>query len=442
MVNPKNTSSKPNINQVSLNLQPGSSLGKYRLKRCINKGGTCEVWEARDGVEGIWVALKIPLMDINGRRDNTTLLREVRSVAQLRHSNVLSVKNADIINGHAVLATELSAGTLANCSKPMSAARIIRIIAQVLEGLAYAHRNHIVHCDVTPSNIFLFPDKHAALGDFGISVKLKGRMSTVEDFGTPGYVAPEQAYGYPTYRSDCFSVGLVLYEYLTGVLPRWPFNWPFKGYQRLRKQTSLTFVKFMRKSLSVDPGKRFANAGEMLDAMIEAVPKSKQKAIVLKSENRKGGWQQMRRQAFMKRYKKIFPVTFRCVECKEPIVESMKICPWCGSGRNHFDSNSQFSHICRRCHKGILPEWRYCPWCYGAGFDSPSPLRTRGVRYQAKCKHCGGKLMHFMRYCPWCRRKVRQSWDVRPFPERCGSCGWGVDTAYWNYCPWCAAGLK
>ncbi len=442
MVSPKKTSSDSNIGKVGPDFQAGSCLGKYRLKRCIDKGGSCEVWEARDNIEGIWVALKIPLLDANGERDNKTLLREIRSVARLRHRNILSVKNADIIDGYAVLATELSTGTLANCSKPMSAARIIRIIAQVLEGLSYAHRHHIVHCDVTPNNIFLFPDKRAALGDFGISIKLKGRATTVADFGTPGYVAPEQAYGYPAYRSDCFSVGLVLYEYLTGVLPRWPFNWPPKGQRRLRNQTSLAFVSFMRKSLSVDPARRFANAGKMLSAMIEATPKALQKRAIVKSIDKKGDWQQMRRQGFVKRYRKVFAVTLRCVECKEPIAESMKICPWCGSGRNRFDCDSQFSHICGRCHKGVLPEWRFCPWCYGAGFASPSTSPTPGVRYQTKCKYCDGKLMRFMRYCPWCRRKVRQSPDVWPFPQRCGSCGWGVDTAYWNYCPWCAAGLK
>jgi serine/threonine protein kinase len=123
--------------------------------------------------------------------DNEVLFREVRAVSKLRHPNILSVKNADIIDEHVILATELSTGCLADCSKPMSFRRIASIIIQVLEGLAYAHSHHTVHCDVTPDNIFLFPDKRAALGDFGISLKLKGRMKTIDDYGTPGYVAPD-----------------------------------------------------------------------------------------------------------------------------------------------------------------------------------------------------------------------------------------------------------
>ncbi len=60
-------------------------------------------------------------------------------------------------------------------------------------------------------------------------------MKTVDDFGTPGYVSPEQAYGRPTYQSDCFAVGLILYEFITDVLPRWPFRWPLRGQKRFRR---------------------------------------------------------------------------------------------------------------------------------------------------------------------------------------------------------------
>ncbi|MFZ2147579.1 MAG: serine/threonine-protein kinase [Sedimentisphaerales bacterium] len=436
-----NTNKVSNPESVGLYLKSGNRLGKYRLKKCLGTGGHCEVWEARDRVEGIWVALKIPLADIIGRRDNEILLREVRAVSKLRHPNILSVKNADIINEHMILATELSTGTLDDHSKPMSFRRITSIIIQVLEGLAYAHNNHIVHCDVTPGNIFIFPDKRIALGDFGISLEFKRRMKTVDDFGTPGYVAPEQAYGRPTYRSDCFSVGLILYEYITGILPRWPFNWPFRGYERLRERTNLAFVSFIRKSLLIVPEQRFANAGKMLAAMIKALPKSHQKALKV-TEQKESDWHKVRREAFVKRYGRLFNAIFRCVNCDEPIAETMQLCPWCGSEKNRFDTRSQFTHICPRCHKGVLPEWRFCPWCYGPGLDSPSSIRSAGVYYHALCKYCDGKLMRFMRYCPWCHRKVRQPWRIRLFPEICGRCGWSIDSDFWNYCPWCKQDLR
>ena len=430
------------LSLLNPDLTPGIRLGKYRLEKLLGTGGSCEVWRAKDCVEDIPVALKIPQVDINGKRDNQRLFHEIRLVANLRHPHILPVKNADIIDGHAVLATELSVRTLADCSRPMSVRRIMSIMTQVLDGLAYAHKHRLVHCDVTPGNIFLFPDGRAALGDFGISLRFKGRMETVDEFGTPGYVAPEQAYGRPTYRSDCFAAALILYEYITGFLPRWPFRWPPRGLKRLRERTSVAVVKFMRKALSVDPAKRFANAEQMLAALLEAMPRALRNGRGRKlKEKTKPNWQRMRRETFIKRYGKVFPVLLRCVDCGEPIAESMLICPWCGSARNRFDNRSHFSHICPRCHKGVLPEWRFCPWCYGAGFKSPSPVRSKGVRYHARCKYCGGKLMRFMRYCPWCRRKVHRPWKVRLFPEICEKCRWPVDSAYWNYCPWCRQSL-
>lgn len=425
-----------------LNLFRGKRLGKYRLAKCLGVGGSSEVWKARDSVEGMWVALKIPLMDVNGKRDNQALFREIRLVSKLRHRHIMPVKNADVIDGHVVLATELSFKTLDDCCRPMSVRRIFSIIAQVLDGLGYAHRHRLVHCDVTPGNIFLFPNGRAALGDFGISLQIKGRMKTIDDYGTPGYVSPEQAYGRPTVRSDCFSVGLILYEFITSSLPRWPFRWPMRGAKRLRERTNAATVQFIKKALSVQPENRFADAQQMLSELLQAVPKGLRRALESKSENRtRLDWHRMRRDAFVKQYEKLFPSFVRCSKCGEPVSEVMSICPWCGSDGNHFEYSTAFSHFCPDCRKGVLPEWRFCPWCYGAGFDSPSSGRSKPMRYYGRCKCCDGKLMRFMRYCPWCHRKVRKPWQVRPFPETCGNCGWSVDSGFWSYCPWCRTSL-
>ena len=420
-------------------LSAGQRLGKYRLEAQVGTGGSCEVWRAHDCVEDIKVALKIPLVGLGGQRDNQQVFREVRLVAKLRHPHIMPIKNADIIDGYAVLATELSVGTLEERSRPMSVRRILWIMLQVLDGLAYAHRHRVVHCDVTPNNIFLFPNGRAALGDFGISLKVKGRMVTVEDFGTPGYVSPEQAYGKPIYQSDCFAVGLILYEYLTGVLPRWPFRWPPRGHRRLRDRTTLALQAFLRRALELDPQRRFAQGEEMRTALMDAIPKRLLPGVASKAhERRKLDWRRVRRDTFLKRYGKVLSSGLCCVDCGEPIAESMAVCPWCGSERNRFDSTTAFSHVCLDCHKGVLPEWRFCPWCYGAGFASPSSTTTKGVRYHGHCTHCHGPLMRFMRYCPWCHRKVHKPWQVRPFGEVCTRCGWSVDGDLWTYCPWCA----
>ncbi|MBE0537692.1 MAG: protein kinase [Phycisphaerae bacterium] len=422
-------------------LRRNQKLGKYRLARRVGMGGYCEVWKARDRVEGIWVALKIPQPDTSGKRDNQAMLREVRLVAQLRHPHIMPVKNAEIIDGYAVMATELSVRTLDDCSRPMSFKRIVMIITQVLEGLTYAHSHRMVHCDVTPGNIFLFPNGRVAIGDFGIGLKMHGRMETVDEFGTPGYVAPEQAYGHPTYRSDCFSVGLILYEFITGVLPRWPFTWPYRGHERLRKQTSTEFVRFMKKALAVKPDERFVNAKQMSAAMREAVPRALDASVRPAAVPRTPDWRQLRRETFLKRYRKVLPDMIACTACGEPVSERMHLCPWCGTTRNRFDEQSRFSHVCSRCHKGLSPSWSYCPWCYGVGYIPQPEKNGVVISYHDACRHCGGKVMRFMRYCPWCNRRIRKAWVVFPFPETCAKCGWSVDSDYWNYCPWCTKRL-
>ena len=266
-------------------------------------------------------------------------------------------------------------------------------------------------------------------------------MKTIDDYGTPGYVAPEQAFGKPTYRSDCFSVALILYEYLTGYLPGWPFHWPPKGLDRLRDKTSSEFAAFMKKALNPDPQKRFVNAQRMLVSLEDALPlRIRRKVLSTEKEKPVKDWQKLRRKAFLDRYSKVLVNIKNCVDCGEPVSEAMQCCPWCGSERNRFDDSTSFSHLCRRCHRGVAPEWEYCPWCYGAGFTPQEP-ESEKIKYNARCGFCSGKEMHFMKYCPWCRRKPKSKWQVHPFPEVCGKCGWSVDSKYWIFCPWCCEKL-
>ena len=206
----------------------------------------------------------------------------------------------------------------------------------------------------------------------------------------------------------------------------------------MREKTSLAMVAFLKKALSVDPAKRFKNAGEMLAALEAATPRKLRPATRAKaSAQSRQDWVKSRRDAFGRRYGKVLSADLHCADCGEPIAESMTACPWCGSRRNRFDKRTRLSHVCPRCRKGMSPAWRYCPWCYGPGFEPSGPDQTGGLRYHGTCRHCRGRLMRFMRYCPWCRRKVSKPWRVRPFPEVCGRCGWSVDSNFWRYCPWC-----
>ncbi len=100
---------------------------------------------------------------------------------------------------------------------------------QLLRAVSFAHEQHVIHCDVKPDNLLLFPDGRLRLTDFGIS-KVAHRTISASGAGTVGYMAPEQAMGRPSRRSDVFASGLVLWQMFSGRLPEWPFEWPLAGY--------------------------------------------------------------------------------------------------------------------------------------------------------------------------------------------------------------------
>src|SRR5690606_16309985 len=130
--------------------------------------------------------------------------------ARLDHPNILPIKNAEFIDDNFVVAFALGTGTLADrLSRRISPETALSYTDQILESLAYAHSQNIIHCDVKPENIILFPNHRSRLTDFGIA-KVAMRRIKASGSGTVGYIAPEQAMGKPSFRSDVFSAGLIL----------------------------------------------------------------------------------------------------------------------------------------------------------------------------------------------------------------------------------------
>ncbi|MGB1277836.1 MAG: serine/threonine-protein kinase, partial [Nannocystaceae bacterium] len=180
----------------------GQRLGKYKIRRRLARGGFGDVYEAYDTIEGISVAMKVPL----GVSAQTLadFRREIQITARLDHPNILPIKNADIYDGILVVSYPLGERTLdERLTRRISLANILGFGQQMLAGLAYAHENGIVHCDVKPDNLILFADGSLRLGDFGIA-KFGLRTIHGSNSGTLGYIAPEQAMGHPSPRSDVF----------------------------------------------------------------------------------------------------------------------------------------------------------------------------------------------------------------------------------------------
>lgn len=247
-------------------LKTRQKLGKYRIRRRLATGGFAEVYEARDTVEGIDVALKIPHEHLLSRGVLEDFRKEARLAAPLDHPHILPIKNADDVDGMFAIVTRLGCETLAErLQRRLGRATILEYTDQLLSALAFAHRRRIIHCDLKPENLILFPDNQLRLADFGIAKVARKTVST-SGSGTIGYMAPEQAMGKPTMRSDVFSAGLLLYRMTAGELPRWPFKWPMKGHERLVRNWSPGFIAVLRRALQVDEKKRYPSAIQMRDA--------------------------------------------------------------------------------------------------------------------------------------------------------------------------------
>ncbi|MEZ4288351.1 MAG: serine/threonine-protein kinase [Polyangiales bacterium] len=249
-------------------------VGKYRIKKRIGEGAFATVYEAYDTIEGVSVALKVPHKQLVDATMMETIQREVRLTAKLDHPNILPLKNASMIDGQFVIATPLGDEPLSErLHYRMSAKTALSFSEQLVEALAYAHEERIIHCDIKPDNILVFDTDRVKLADFGIAkVALRTRTVLGSGAGTVGYMAPEQAMGKPSFRSDVFSLGLVMYRMFSGKLPEWPFDWPGPGVDRLRRNLHRDFVAFLRRATEVRESKRFRDGVQMYDAFHRVAP--------------------------------------------------------------------------------------------------------------------------------------------------------------------------
>ncbi len=261
---------KAEITVTRPRLRARQRVGKYRLEGLLGSGGFSYVYRAMDTIEGVRVALKIPHDALVNDDVLHDFRNEVRITARLDHPNILPLKDASIIDGHFVLTYPLGEKSLTDrMQKRMSIVTAMDYAEQMLEALAYAHAHRIVHCDVKPDNVILFKDHRVRLGDFGIAKvaqkTLKGRGT-----GTIGHMAPEQAMGKPTMRSDVFSMGLIIYRMFTGQWPEWPYEWPYPGHQRLRGKVHPEMIRFLQRATMVSQRKRYRDGEQMLEAFLRA----------------------------------------------------------------------------------------------------------------------------------------------------------------------------
>ncbi len=248
-------------------LRVGTRLDKYRLLRRLGEGGFATVFAANDMIEDRKVALKIPdRRYLSNAQTMDDLHREVRIMARLNHPCIVPLKNARVIDGHFVMVFPLGEETLADrMGRRMSRATAVDYVVQMISAVGYAHEHNILHRDIKPENFVLFANQVIQLTDFGLA-RIERGCHDISGSGTIGYMSPEQAMGRPSFRSDVFSLGLVIYQTLAGEVPEYPFQ-TLPGFNKLRRGLSQDFVALIRKAVDPSPNKRFRDGVAMRNAM-------------------------------------------------------------------------------------------------------------------------------------------------------------------------------
>jgi serine/threonine protein kinase len=281
------------------NLEAGMTVGRYKLVAPLGRGGMGGVWEV-EGPDGTRYAMKMPASGMTSQSEaQKRFAREANALRMLDHPNLVSAIEVFVESGGLFLVMEKVTGT--TLTKVLQQGRLaprraLVLARQLLDGIGHAHAQGLVHRDLKPDNIMIVDMggwDRAKIVDFGV-VKLIGDAeaamgggkltSTGLVFGTPAYMAPEQALGKNIDgRADLYSLATILFEMLIGRVPfdhpdpmmqmKMQVKAPPPSLDMLAKKVSWCtpqLVSLLQVALAKDPSQRFADAKAMMAALDDA----------------------------------------------------------------------------------------------------------------------------------------------------------------------------
>jgi serine/threonine-protein kinase len=268
----------------------GTLIGdRFRLEEKVGSGGMSSVYRAFDPTLERHVAIKLMHRDISNDADQLERFRrEARAVAQLNHPHVVTVIDAGEDDGAPFIVFEYVEGeTLKDRIRRLGRLPVAEAVAYAVEiarALECAHAHMLVHRDVKPQNVLIDADGRAKVTDFGIarSLEAQGLTATGRVLGTTDYVSPEQALGHDvTEQSDIYSLGIVLYEMLTGEVPFGAdtqvavamkhVREPLPDVQRRRPEISAALAAVVERATAKEVKNRYATVEEMVHDLEEVL---------------------------------------------------------------------------------------------------------------------------------------------------------------------------
>jgi serine/threonine protein kinase len=318
----------------------GQIIGKYKILSTIGSGGFGTVYLAEDTWIDKKVALKVPHKQ---HLDFGELLREPRLLATLNHPNIVDILTAEKQENVFFIVMEFVPGeTLESIIAREGALELTRALdytCQICNAVDHAHHQGVLHRDLRPSNVLVTDNGLVKVADFGTSRFLEIAAHGTTVIGSPPYMAPEQFQGKAVFASDIYSVGVTMYQMLTGELP---YDAPSPAdFERLQRGELLTAPRLKNpkvpkaindivlKAMAPDVPARYGRAGELLDDVLAVRRGGNRRASrpTPAAEGVAGGDVQEIQTRLKARET---PQPRFCWHCRKPLHARSDRCPFCG----------------------------------------------------------------------------------------------------------------
>ena len=320
----------------------GQTIGKYRILSPLGSGGFGTVYLAEDTWIDKKVALKVPHRQQG--LDFGELLQEPRLLAALNHPNIVSVLTAEKQEGVFFIVMEYVPGetleSLIAREGAMDLTRALDFTCQICNAVDHAHRQGVIHRDLRPGNVLVTETGFIKVADFGTSRFLEIAAHGTTVIGSPPYMAPEQFHGRAVFASDIYSLGVTMYQMLTGLLP---YETPAPGDIEKLMSGELVSPPRIRnpripraindavmRAMKPDAADRYQRAGDLLEDVLAARTAPVRRAARAVAESPAASEDPDRHQRIRSRET---PQARFCWHCRKPLHARTSKCPFCGESQ-------------------------------------------------------------------------------------------------------------